>query len=56
MAGHKPNEKMMKKMGGGRIYANTGLYAKRKMKKHGGEVMKGSQPMYSEAMPKAEPN
>jgi len=27
-----------------------------KMYKHGGEVMKGSQPMYSEDMPKANPN
>ena len=27
-----------------------------KMYKHGGEVMKGSQPMYSEDMPKAKAN
>ena len=26
------------------------------MYKHGGKVMKGSQPMYSEDMPKAKPN
>ena len=26
------------------------------MYKHGGKVMKGSQPMYSEVMPKAQPN
>ena len=26
------------------------------MYKHGGKVMKGSQPMYSEDMPKAQPN
>ena len=32
MAGHKPSEKK-KMMGGGRLYAKDGLYARRPMKK-----------------------
>jgi len=53
MAGHKPSEKK-KMMGGGRLYAKDGLYARRPMKKgrtvykHGGYA-KGE-------MPKLKPN
>jgi len=39
MAGHKPNEKM-KKMDGGRIYANKGLYARKSMKGGGNGKMR----------------
>ena len=56
MAGHKPNEKM-KKMNGGRIYANKGLYARKTMKGggngkmpryglfNGGSIVKSSMPI-----------
>ena len=61
MAGHKPSEKKMKKekrdnkiYGGGMKREAKGHGGE--MYKHGGEVMKGSQPMYSEDMPKAKPN
>jgi hypothetical protein len=53
MAGHKPSEKK-KMMGGGRLYAKDGVYAKRKpMKKgkmprygmyNGGNVMEVAKP------------
>ena len=53
-------DKKKKKRGG---MAKGGVYGSRQAKghggemyKHGGEVMKGSQPMYSEDMPKAKAN
>ena len=53
-------DKKKKKRGG---MAKGGVYGSRQAKghggemyKHGGKVMKGSQPMYSEDMPKAQPN
>ena len=50
------DKKRMNKMYGNRVNAvRGGLYARKKMK-HGGPHMKGSQPMYSEAMPKAKAN
>ena len=53
MAGHKPNEKM-KKVGGGRIYANKGLYARTSMKKGGGKMRYGFfNGGVASAMPKA---
>jgi hypothetical protein len=50
--GNKEMKKMKRKpmMYGG----NGGM--KRKKAMGGGEIMKDSQPMYSEAMPKAQPN
>ena len=57
MAGHKSSER--KKMMGGSMYGKMPRQRKGhggEMYKHGGEVMKGSQPMYSEDMPKAKAN
>ena len=48
--GMKKDKKRMGMMYGG----NGGM--KRKKAMGGGEIMKDSQPMYSEAMPKAQPN
>ena len=48
-------KKKMMYGGEARQQAASGLYARKKMK-HGGPHMKGSQPMYSEAMPKANAN
>ena len=49
------DKKKMMYGGEARQKAAGGLYARKKMK-HGGLHMKGSQPMYSEAMPKAKAN
>ena len=52
---HGDKKKKMMYGGEARQQAASGLYARKKMK-HGGPHMKGSQPMYSEAMPKAKAN
>ena len=51
------DKKKMMYGGEARQQAAGGLYASaRKKMKHGGPHMKGSQPMYSEAIPKAKAN
>ena len=54
MAGHKPSEKK-KMMGGGRLYAKDGVYAKRKpMKK--GKILDGGMYNGGNVMEVAKPN
>lgn len=50
----KKNEKRKENSYGGMQRQTKGHGGE--MYKHGGKVMKGSQPMYSEDMPKAQPN